>query len=109
MTQLSPVVLALLGTGFTFLATALGAATVYLFKREVRPSFQQVFLGFAAGVMVAASVWSLLIPAMEMAGERNCCRWRAVLCLAHCSCCCWTGSCPTCIPAASRRRGRIPA
>ncbi len=71
MTQLSPVVLALLGTGFTFLATALGAATVYLFKREVRPSFQQVFLGFAAGVMVAASVWSLLIPAMEMAGERN--------------------------------------
>lgn len=62
---------ALLGTGITFLATALGAATVYLFKREVRPSFQQVFLGFAAGVMVAASVWSLLIPAMEMAGERN--------------------------------------
>lgn len=71
MTELSPVALALFGTGFTFLATALGAATVYLFKKEASASFQQIFLGFAAGVMVAASVWSLLIPAMEMAGDRN--------------------------------------
>lgn len=66
-----PVLLALVGTGFTFLATAFGAATVFCFRREIGPSFQRVFLGFAAGVMIAASVWSLLIPAMEAAGENN--------------------------------------
>lgn len=59
--------LAALGTGFTFLMTAAGAAVVFLFKNEIKPSFQRVFLGFAAGVMIAASVWSLLIPSIEMA------------------------------------------
>ena len=58
---------AALGTGFTCLATVLGAATVYFFRRDLSAAVQRVFLGFAAGVMVAASVWSLLIPAMEMA------------------------------------------
>ena len=60
---------ALVGTGFTCLATMLGAATVYFFRKDLSPSVQRIFLGFAAGVMVAASVWSLLIPAMEMADE----------------------------------------
>lgn len=60
------VLYALMGTGFTFLATALGAATVFLFKTDVKPQMQRIFLGFAAGVMIAASVWSLLIPAIEM-------------------------------------------
>ena len=55
------------GTGFTFLMTAAGAAVVFLFKNEIKPSFQRVFLGFAAGVMIAASVWSLLLPAIERA------------------------------------------
>ena len=59
--------LAALGTGFTFLMTAAGAAVVFLFKNEIKPSFQRVFLGFAAGVMIAASVWSLLLPAIERA------------------------------------------
>ena len=68
---MSPVVLALLGTTFTFLATALGSATVFLFRREIPQRIQRIFLGFAAGVMIAASVWSLLIPAMEMAEEQN--------------------------------------
>ena len=55
------------GTGFTFLMTALGAATVFFFRGSVRAGLQRVFLGFAAGVMVAASVFSLLLPAMEEA------------------------------------------
>ena len=55
------------GTGFTFLMTALGAALVFFFRREMSEGVQRVFLGFAAGVMIAASVWSLLIPAMEEA------------------------------------------
>ena len=60
---------AALGTGFTCLATVLGAAMVFFFRRELGGGVQKVFLGFAAGVMIAASVWSLLIPAMEMAEE----------------------------------------
>lgn len=60
---------ALAGTTFTFLMTALGAATVFFFRREITPAIQRLFLGFAAGVMIAASVWSLLIPASEEAEE----------------------------------------
>ena len=53
------------GTGFTFLMTTLGAALVFLFRRQISDGIQKVLLGFAAGVMIAASVWSLLIPAIE--------------------------------------------
>ena len=49
-----------------FLGTALGSAFVFFMKREMPAAVQKVLLGFASGVMVAASVWSLLIPAMEM-------------------------------------------
>lgn len=56
---------AALGTGFTFLMTALGASVVFIFRKEMGKSIQRAFLGFAAGVMMAASVWSLLIPAIE--------------------------------------------
>lgn len=55
-----------IGIMLPFFGTALGAACVFLFRRELRPSLQKSFLGFASGVMVAASVWSLLIPAMDM-------------------------------------------
>lgn len=58
---------AMIGTGFTCFATIVGAATVYFFKGEMSHGKQRAFLGFAAGVMIAASVWSLLIPAMDMA------------------------------------------
>lgn len=57
--------LALLGTSFTFLMTALGAATVFFFSRAVCERAQGALLGFAAGVMTAASVWSLILPAIE--------------------------------------------
>ena len=56
---------ALLGTLFIFLMTTLGAATVFVMSGEPKPGRQQMTLGFAAGVMTAASVWSLLLPAME--------------------------------------------
>lgn len=62
---------ALAGTMFTFLMTAMGAATVFFFRREITPAIQRLFLGFAAGVMIAASVWSLLIPAIEEAEENG--------------------------------------
>ena len=56
---------AALGTGFTFLMTTLGAAMVFFLSGEPKPRFQKAMLGFAAGVMTAASVWSLLLPAIE--------------------------------------------
>lgn len=62
-----PIVWAAGGTGFTFLMTTLGAAMVFLFRKPLSGAVQRVFLGFAAGVMIAASVWSLLIPAIEEA------------------------------------------
>lgn len=51
--------------------TTAGAACVYLMRENMSAVVRKVLIGFAAGVMVAASVWSLLIPAMEMAGDGN--------------------------------------
>lgn len=66
--NLSPIVQALVATGFTWGVTALGAATVF-FTRSVSRRALDLLLGFAAGVMVAASYWSLLAPSIEMAAE----------------------------------------
>ena len=54
------------GIMIPFAGTALGAACVFFLKREMNPLVQRSLLGFASGVMVAAAVWSLLIPAMDM-------------------------------------------
>ena len=62
-----PYLSALLGTSFTFAMTALGAAFVFLFKNKPSSLWTKLSLGFAAGIMIAASVWSLLIPAIEEA------------------------------------------
>lgn len=59
----------LLGILLPFAGTAAGAACVFFLKNELKPPVQKALLGFASGVMVAASVWSLLIPAMDASGE----------------------------------------
>lgn len=64
--QQNPIMLAFLATLFTWFMTALGAAMVFLFK-EIKPKVLNMMLGFAAGVMIAASFWSLLAPALEEA------------------------------------------
>ena len=48
-----------------FIGTVLGAACVFFVKKELKPSVQKAFSGFAAGVMIAASIWSLIIPSFE--------------------------------------------
>ena len=65
--MLSAIPYALTGTLFTAGMTALGAAFVFFFRTHTSMVFQKVLLGFAAGVMIAASMWSLLIPAIEQA------------------------------------------
>ncbi len=68
LSQFSPVVQALIGTLFTWAVTALGASLVFFFKK-IDKSVLNAMLGFAAGVMTAASFWSLLAPSIEMAEE----------------------------------------
>lgn len=58
-----------------FLGTVLGAATVFFVKDKLSVGVEKILLGFASGVMIAASVWSLLIPSMEMAKENGQVEW----------------------------------
>ena len=60
-----------IGILIPFVGTALGAGTVLFVKGEIKPGIQKALLGCASGVMIAASVWSLLIPAIEMAGTQG--------------------------------------
>ena len=66
--QSSPIMQALMATLFTWGVTAAGAALVF-FTKTVKPKLMDCMLGFAAGVMIAASFWSLLAPGIEMAQE----------------------------------------
>ena len=57
----------IIGVLLPFLGTTLGAASVFFMKGEMNPKLQKALLGFASGVMIAASVWSLIMPGIEMA------------------------------------------
>lgn len=72
--ELHPVVQALLATLFTWLITALGSGVVFFFK-SIQRNVLDTMLGFAAGVMIAASYWSLLAPAIEMAENAGKTAW----------------------------------
>lgn len=65
-----------IGLLIPLLGTMLGSAFVFFMKDEMSPRLQKTLLGFASGVMVAASVWSLLIPAMEMEADSG--KWSVV-------------------------------
>lgn len=72
--QFSPVEQALIGTLFTWAMTATGAAMVFFFKK-INQNVLNGMLGFAAGVMIAASFWSLLAPGIDMAEELGQTAW----------------------------------
>lgn len=74
LVTLSPVTLALLATLFTWLMTALGSMLVFFFK-EIKLKVLNAMLGFAAGVMIAASFFSLIAPAIEMSEEQGGIPW----------------------------------
>ena len=65
----------LLGLLIPFLGTTLGAAMVFFMKNKINDRVQKILLGFASGVMIAASVWSLLIPSIDMAEEQGVVAW----------------------------------
>ena len=64
-----------LGLAIPFIGTTLGAAMVFLMKKEMNKKVEKILLGFASGVMIAASVWSLLIPSIEMAETQGKVAW----------------------------------
>lgn len=64
-----------LGLAIPFLGTTLGATMVFLMKKEMNKKVEKILLGFASGVMIAASVWSLLIPSIEMAETQRKVAW----------------------------------
>ena len=65
----------LIGILIPFAGTALGSAMVFFMKKEMNERLQKMLLGFASGVMIAASVWSLLIPAIDMAEQKGGIPW----------------------------------
>lgn len=72
--NLHPVIQALLATGFTWAMTAFGAAAVFM-ARDISRRVLDAMLGFAGGVMIAASYWSLLAPAIEMSEGKDIPTW----------------------------------
>ena len=64
-----------LGLIIPFIGTTLGSAMVFLMKNKLNEKVEKVLLGFASGVMVAASIWSLLIPSLDMASEQKIIAW----------------------------------
>lgn len=64
-----------IGIMIPFIGTILGSGMVFLLKNEINDFVQKALLGFASGVMMAASVWSLIIPAIEMAEEQGQIPW----------------------------------
>ncbi len=74
ITELNPVLLAFLATLYTWFMTALGAGVVLFFRSPSR-KFLDMMLGFAGGVMVAASFWSLLAPSIEMSKDMGLVPW----------------------------------
>ena len=65
----------LIGLLIPFIGTTLGAGMVFLMKNKLNNKLEKVLLGFASGVMVAASVWSLIIPSIDMAKEQGIIAW----------------------------------
>ena len=64
---MSDTILTVIGLLLPLVGTTLGASMAFVLRGEMRPNIQKAFLGFASGVMIAASVWSLLIPAIDAA------------------------------------------
>ena len=61
----------ILGLLIPFIGTAAGSACVFFLKKDLRASIQRALTGFAAGVMVAASIWSLIVPAIEQSEDKG--------------------------------------
>lgn len=63
------------GLAIPFIGTTLGSAMVFFMKNKISSKIEKLLLGFASGVMIAASIWSLIIPSLDMAKEQGMIEW----------------------------------
>jgi ZIP family zinc transporter len=69
------ILLCILGILIPFIGTSLGSFFVFFLKKNLNNKFQRLMIGFASGVMIAASIWSLIMPSIEMAEKQNVIKW----------------------------------
>ena len=69
------VLYSIIGILIPFVGTSLGSGFVFFMKKNMSERFKKITVGFAAGVMIAASVWSLILPSVEMAENQNVLPW----------------------------------
>lgn len=67
-----------IGVMIPFIGTTLGAMMVFLLKKNINPNLEKILLGFASGVMIAASIWSLIMPSVELSKEKYTIFWMPV-------------------------------
>lgn len=72
---MNKVLYSIMGILIPFIGTSLGSSFVLFMKKNMSERFQKLTVGFAAGVMIAASVWSLILPSVEMAEEQGIIQW----------------------------------
>lgn len=72
---MNDILCSVVGTLIPFMGTSLGSFFVFFLKKDLNPNFHKLMIGFASGVMIAASVWSLIIPSVEMAEKQNLVQW----------------------------------
>lgn len=72
---MNKVLYSVLGILIPFIGTSLGSSFVFFMKKNMSEKFQKITVGFAAGVMIAASVWSLILPSVEMAEKQHVISW----------------------------------
>ena len=65
----------ILGILIPFLGTSIGSFCVFFLKKNLNNKFEKLLVGFASGVMLAASIWSLIIPSIELAEKENVIKW----------------------------------
>ena len=69
------IVYSIIGILIPFIGTSLGSSFVFFLKKKINDEIQKLIVGFAAGVMIAASIWSLIMPSVEMAEKLNIINW----------------------------------
>ena len=85
-TKVENVLYSIAGILIPFAGTSLGSSLVFFLKGKMNESFRKLTVGFAAGVMIAASVWSLILPSVEMAEEQGAISWVPATTRTNCRC-----------------------
>lgn len=73
--KVNDILYSIAGILIPFAGTSLGSSLVFFLKKNLNEKIQKMIVGFAAGVMIAASVWSLILPSVEMAEEQGVIPW----------------------------------